>query len=118
MSSGNPLNDIDREGWLKNLNSLSKKELKNKGAIIACSALKESYRNTLSDSIKNHINWILLMANKELILKRMSARNHFMPTSLLQSQFDALETPDYGLHVSVENSPKEIITTIIKAFHL
>jgi len=118
MASGHSLNDDDRREWLISLNTLSKNQITNQGAIIACSALKESYRELLSDSIKKHTTWVHLEGSKELILERMKTRDHFMPISLLDSQFETLEVPDYGLHLSIIDSPETIITSIIKQFNL
>ncbi len=114
MKSGTPLTDDDRLGWLQTLNNLATKEINNKGAVIACSALKESYRSILSKNIEENTTWVFLDGSIELITERMLAReNHFMPSSLLKSQFDALEIPTYGLHYSISTSPDEIINSII-----
>lgn len=113
MKSGQPLTDKDRSGWLKTLNDLVKEEASKKGAVIACSALKESYRRILSDDI-NNVDWIYLNGSKEIIAERIQARTgHFMPGKLLDSQFDTLEIPEYGIHVEIKNSPENILTEIL-----
>ncbi len=110
MSSGIPLNDEDRLPWLQSLNKLLQ-EQQNNGAILACSALKESYRDIISENID--VEWVHLNADFDLIKQRMLNRSeHYMPVELLRSQFDTLEKPEYGVHINVALSPKEIITKI------
>ena len=116
MASGQPLNDDDRKGWLQKLNDLAKKEIKNKGAIIACSALKKPYRAILKNGLKNNYAFIFLKGDFETIKKRMENRGgHFMPTGLLESQFDVLEVPKDALVFGIENRPEEIVEGIILA---
>lgn len=109
MAAGIPLNDDDRLPWLlmlqKKIQSLEK------GGVLACSALKESYRATLSEG--NTIQWIYLDGDFETILKRMESRNHFMKPVMLQSQFETLEPPSHGIQVSVNNTPEDIVLEII-----
>ena len=59
MKSGRPLNDEDRKGWLLRLNTLAQSQ-KEKGAVIACSALKEAYRVLLNKGLKNEVCWVYL----------------------------------------------------------
>lgn len=115
MAAGLPLNDDDRVDWLRTLNKKAIEQCDNKqGAIIACSALKEKYRNDLSACINEPIYWIHLDGDFELIYERMKARlNHYMPINLLKSQFEALEKPDYGIHISINQSPAEILHQIL-----
>jgi carbohydrate kinase (thermoresistant glucokinase family) len=116
MKSGQPLNDDDREGWLYSIKQLAEKEVQKKGAIIACSALKEKYRTILSGGMKDTVHWIFLHGDPALIRERIKARkDHFMPGSLLQSQFDALEAPQNALLVMIDKSPEEIVKDIRKA---
>ncbi|WP_366941660.1 gluconokinase [uncultured Maribacter sp.] len=119
MKSGTPLNDDDRLGWLQTLNKLASKKTNEKGAIIACSALKESYRLLLSKNISDKTTWVFLNGSIELINKRMQAREgHFMPSTLLKSQFNTLEVPEYGLHYSIDTSPEVIINDIKKKLQI
>ena len=60
MKAGQPLNDEDRKEWLVTLNELAKSHSQQKGAIIACSALKEKYRRVLAEKIECHVYWVLL----------------------------------------------------------
>lgn len=112
MEAGIPLNDDDRKGWLIRLNVLAK-EHKSTGAIIACSALKESYREILLKETKNHLEFIYLEGSFELIKSRLESRKgHFMPLALLRSQFDTLEVPAEAITVSVSMTPDQIIQEI------
>lgn len=112
MASGRPLNDEDRRGWLAAINSLAQQEQELKGAIIACSALKEKYRNQIESGVAQ-IHFIHLEGSFELILARLKARKgHFMPPELLRSQFDALEAPKEAINISIELKPEEIVSQI------
>lgn len=113
MSEGKPLNDDDRVGWLQAIHNKATDVIKTgTGAVITCSALKETYRQTITEGIQNSVEWIVLNGSYELIKTRMEARAHFMPSALLKSQFDTLEIPEYGMHISIENSPEEIVEII------
>lgn len=114
MKAGKPLNDADRAPWLDRLNKLAKIELEKKGAVITCSALKARYRKRLEKGLVSLPKWIFLNGQFETILQRMNQREgHYMPASLLQSQFDALEIPKDAFTVDIEQQPKEIISQII-----
>ena len=115
MTIGQALNDVDRQGWLENLNDLAKKQLINESCVIACSALKQEYRNTLSKTIAHQTTWVYLAGSMEQILDRLQQRtNHFMPLDLLKSQFDALEEPKDVLKIDISFSPEAILKTIKK----
>ncbi|MBO8133279.1 gluconokinase [Dickeya fangzhongdai] len=94
MASGQPLNDDDRAPWLERLNDAAYSLLhKNETGIIVCSALKKRYRDRLREGNDGMV-FLYLKGSFEVILQRHQARaGHFMPTGLLQSQFDALEEP-------------------------
>ena len=114
MSEGQSLNDDDRYAWLVRLNKLAKEQIQIKGCIIACSALKKDYRRILKKDIISNIKWVLLDGSFEQVKKRIDKRNdHYMPTSLLQSQFETLEYPNEAFKIDIALSPKEI-TNIIK----
>lgn len=116
MSSGIPLNDEDREGWLRSLNKLAKK-YSDKGAVIACSALKKSYRNSLMKALKNQMEFVYLEGSKEEILSRLEERKgHFMPPGLLDSQLDTLEVPLHSITVSIKETPTKIVSEIIRKY--
>ena len=114
MTKGIPLSDIDRKPWL---DLLSKKiiawEKKNKISILACSALKESYRVILNVN-SNNIKWIFLTGSFNLIRNRLNKRNkHFMRSDLLKSQFEILEEPKEALKIEVSLSPNYIVKKIM-----
>ena len=112
MSKGHPLDDDDRAPWLQIL-SLKLNEWANKsGAVLACSALKESYRKILNED--KEIHWIYLDGNYDLINERLKDRHdHFFDQGLLASQFETLEVPNYGMHINIEAAPKDIIKSIV-----
>lgn len=115
MKSGIPLNDQDRLPWLKRLNELLHKQELN-GMVLACSALKESYRELLQQELDQKIQWIFLNGSKELIFDRMNQRSgHFMPIDLLNSQFEVLEIPAYALEIDIRPSIDQIIPSILKS---
>ena len=112
MSKGIPLTDEDRKPWLENIKSHLAEWQEKGGAVLACSALKNSYRKILNSSQKQ-LYWVYLEGSKDLILKRLQARKgHYMPASLLDSQFATLEEPTTGLKVDIEKTPTEIVNYI------
>jgi carbohydrate kinase (thermoresistant glucokinase family) len=116
MKSGQPLTDEDREGWLKSLNELAKKQMNKEGAIIACSALKEKYRKILAEGIVVRVLWVFLQGSYQLIEGRINSRKgHFMPPALLGSQFESLEIPDRALTIDISKTPDEIVAEIVTA---
>ncbi len=113
MQQGIPLNDHDREPWLQLLSD-KLEEWSDTGAILACSALKESYRETLSRAEKLPVRWVHLAGTMEVIRARMQARkNHFMPDSLLQSQFDTLEMPTNAITIDISQTPEAMVSEIL-----
>ncbi len=94
MQRGHPLDDHDRTPWLLRLRQEIEKALEKKRPLLmACSALKLSYREVLQRDDKR-VKFIYLDASRELIRQRLEARtDHFMPPGLLDSQFEALEAP-------------------------
>ncbi|MEH6681517.1 MAG: tRNA (adenosine(37)-N6)-dimethylallyltransferase MiaA [Sediminicola sp.] len=112
MKEGHALNDDDRHGWLLELNRLALKN-KEKGAVIACSALKESYRELLQQGLENKEVFIYLEGTYDQIMERLQKRkNHFMPPGLLRSQFDTLSPPVNGITVSIDQTPAEMVQEI------
>lgn len=113
MEKGLALNDNDREPWLVNLSQELVVWKENKGAVLACSALKESYRQLLASSVEK-IHWVYLRGTYDVIKARVEKRiGHFMKTNLLQSQFNTLEEPDYGMSVDIENTPLDVVKIIV-----
>ncbi len=114
MANGHPLNDDDRYDWLLNLNRLANDQIANTSCVIACSALKESYRELLKKGIETNIKWVLLYGSFDQVFERIQQRtSHFMPTSLLKSQFDTLEEPIEALKINIQESPQKITTYIV-----
>lgn len=113
MKSGQPLTDDDRIGWLRSINEMARKQSTNAGAIIACSALKEKYRDILEEGMTIPVQWIFLNGSYEVIAERMQQRKpHYMPASLLQSQFDILEVPANAIMIDINNTTDDIVNTI------
>ena len=113
MASGKPLNDEDRYSWLKAIRNHVINQLKNNSCIIACSSLKDDYRNLLAEGIEAQSKWVFLHGTYNLILERMGKRTkHFMPTALLKSQFETLEVPKNALKIDIKNMPKTIVAQI------
>ncbi len=114
MNSGIPLDDRDREPWLICLSNEILKWKEMKGAVLACSALKEKYRMILSRGDTESILFIYLFGKKELIYSRiMKRKNHFMNESLLDSQFDVLEEPENAIKVGIDRTQESIVDSII-----
>ena len=107
MSSGIPLSDADRMPWLDRI----AEELQtraNQGAVLACSALKEIYRCRLI-AASPALNIMYLQGDREILLQRMKERkNHFMPSSLLDSQLATLEAPERALCIDISHSLESI----------
>ncbi len=117
MASGQPLTDADRWPWLKAIRSfIEARTREDDVTVIACSALKQSYRDVLSGDEEDLV-WIFLRGDYELIRERMEARSdHFFDADLLQSQFDALEAPgeEEAIVVDVDATPDAIVEEIIE----
>jgi carbohydrate kinase (thermoresistant glucokinase family) len=113
MRSHIPLNDHDRIPWLETMARQISEWQNRGGAVLACSALKESYRDILEKG--GDLKFIFLKGKKDIILKRMKNReDHFMPISLIDSQLQTLEEPHDAVTVDIENTPGKIVSEIIK----
>ncbi|QIR41688.1 gluconokinase [Tolypothrix sp. PCC 7910] len=113
MRSGNPLTEADRTPWLQNLQTAIKNWLQeNQNVVLACSALKDSYRQfLLVDS--NLIKIVYLKGSYELIQKRLQERqNHYMSATLLDSQFHTLEEPLDTIYMDIAETPQVIVQNI------
>ncbi len=113
MSNGIPLNDADRIPWLEKIrNAIDEWLGDNKNVVLACSALKKTYRHYLVTNTKN-VKIIYLKGSFDLFAQRVTARkNHFMKLEMLQSQFDVLEEPKQAIIVDAAKSPEEIVNYI------
>ena len=105
------LNDNDREEWLQALNNKLKDQSIN--TVLACSALKEKYRKKLIRGLDINIFWFCLRGEFDLINQRLKKRNnHFFSSSLLQSQYDIIEYPDYCNFIDISESKNKIVELI------
>ncbi len=113
MSQGIPLNDDDRAGWLAALADLISTHLaENRPGVLACSALKQKYRDQLNVD-PARVKFIYLKGSYELIKSRMLARpGHYMKPGMLDSQFATLEEPSDALTVEIGRPPEEILASI------
>lgn len=117
MAAGQPLNDDDRQPWLEELNRLLLGWFRTgKSGILACSALKARYRDTLAAGMPaGVVSFVLLDGSRELIAERLAARHHeFMTPKLLDSQFATLETPKNALRVVNDREPEAVVGEILK----
>ena len=116
MARGLPLDDDDRAPWLESLRDLIRSCLaRGENAVLACSALKRSYREYLL--IDENVELVYLKGDYELIEERLEGRSgHFMKPKMLDSQFAALEEPERGLTVDISLPPEKIIETIRSRF--
>jgi gluconokinase len=116
MESGIPLTDADREPWLRSLRDwISEHDAAGRSTVVTCSALKRSYRDLLRGATAR-VRFIHLSGTREVIGARLSGRSgHFMPPSLLDSQFAVLQPlgPDEdGMTVEVEATPERIVDEV------
>jgi len=119
MHAGIPLTDEDRAPWLIAIaDFIDQARLSGKRVVVACSALKRRYRTVIIGN-RPDVRLIYLKGDVELIGRRFAARHeHFMPPSLLQSQFDSLEEPgpdEHPIVVSIKPRPREIVAMILDA---
>lgn len=115
MASGHPLTDEDRAGWLADLAAHIGQWEHEQGAILACSALKETYRTTLQAGAQAPLHWVFLTGSPELLRQRMQHRQgSYMKADMLDSQLETLEVPTYGLHLDVAHTPQELVDEIKK----
>lgn len=122
MTGGIPLTDGDRWPWLEAIRDyLDVKAGQGLPAIVTCSALKRRYRDLLRQN-QADVVFIQLTGPIDLIAGRMESRKgHFMPKTLLQSQFDTLEeleSDEAGVKADVSNPPEEIVDQVLKELGL
>jgi gluconokinase len=115
MRQGNPLTDDDRAQWLAQLREMIARSLvKNELAAFTCSALKAKYREQLGAG-DARVRFVFLTGPYDLIEERLKNRTgHFMPPTLLASQFAILEPPADALTFSCEKTPEEIVTELVQ----
>lgn len=115
MTNGIPLNDADRSPWLDSLHILvSSSLIQNRPGVLACSALKDSYRQQMLEG-NDDAQIVFLKGNHNLIWSRLSMRkDHYMKPQMLQSQFETLEEPTNRLTIDVSMSVYDIVQEILK----
>ena len=113
MKSGAPLTDADRWPWLASLNAfLRESEREGRNLVLACSALKQAYRDRLAEGCAR-LRFVFLEGDRELIGARLRARRgHYMNPKLLDSQFAILEPPQDALRLAVADSPAALARRI------
>lgn len=118
MARGIPLTDSDRAEWLLALrNLLHQHTLSNRSVVLACSALKRTYRQALR--VEAVIHYVYLKGSFEQIQTRMKRRKgHYMSADMLASQFATLEEPRDALVVDVNQTPGEIVAEIREGLNL
>ncbi|WP_298839626.1 gluconokinase [uncultured Roseobacter sp.] len=115
MARGEPLDDADRGPWLEAV--AARMKAGTGSVVMGCSALKRRYRDIIRDGAGRPVMFLHLAGSRDLIAARMSAREgHFMPLSLLDSQFTALEPPasdELALTVDIDRSEAEIVAWLV-----
>jgi gluconokinase len=122
MHNGIPLTDEDRWPWLDAIAAWIDKTRRSGGhGVIACSTLKHSYREVLIGQ-RSDVRLVYLKGDEALIARRITVRHeHFMPPSLLHSQFETLEEPgpdENPIVVSIEPPPRKIVAQIVSAMNM
>jgi gluconokinase len=113
MRRGIPLDDADRQPWLQALRAEIDRWLAaGKTVVLACSALKQSYRDILAKG-RPDVRFVYLKGDEALLRSRLEKRRgHYMPASLLASQIAALEEPAGVITVDIEGTPEAIAAAI------
>lgn len=109
MKAGTPLTDGDRAIWLERLRDMLSG---NDRIVMACSALKQAYRDVLM--VGSNVTFVYLKAERELIKKRFKERaDHFMSPALIDSQFETLEEPGSALTIDAASSPEATVNEVV-----
>jgi gluconokinase len=117
MRLGIPLDDADRIPWLQDIRiAIAQWLQENRNVVLACSALKASYRQFLvGDS--SDIKIVYLKGSDKIIQKRLQERqNHFMGEKLLNSQFNTIEEPNNAIYIDISQPPEEIVNFLKTIF--
>ena len=115
MAAGIPLNDNDRLPWLNSIKEFAEREVVDTSIIIACSALKQHYRNILSDIPLANCHFVLLQGAEALLFERLQKRvGHYMQANLLSSQLNILEIPPNAMVIDIDQAPSKIVEQIIE----
>lgn len=115
MQSGTPLDDSDRAGWLDTLaGELAKQRAAGRSVVLACSALKQAYRDRLAQAVPFRL--IHLTGDRATLAARLASRQgHFMNPALLDSQLATLEPPAGALSLSVDLPPEAALAEALAA---
>lgn len=114
MAAGIPLTDEDRWGWLNALNEELKRPPESRDVFLACSALREIYREKLRAGLPG-LRFIYLKGSREVIARRLGERKgHFMPAALLDSQFATLEEPKDAIVINIDQTPDAVIEEALR----
>ena len=118
MIGGKALDDHDRAAWLGYLHRrIVELDRRGASAVVACSALKASYRNLLAEDVSD-LRFVFLSGSEEAIAQRLRGRRgHFMPPALLESQLAALEPPEDAIMVPIEMTPEDQAKSVIRTIH-
>ncbi|QJE94961.1 gluconokinase [Luteolibacter luteus] len=114
MSEGTPLTDEDRAGWIDALGTYL---ASHQNIVLACSALKKIYRDRLR-ALGGEVRFIILTAGRSTIEDRMAEREHFMPSSLLDSQLATLELGEDVTEVANDASPETIAARVVEGLQI
>jgi gluconokinase len=119
MRSGLALTDDDRRPWLEAVRELVERCLaENRNAVIACSALKQAYRELINPD-PARVRLVYLKGSREVIAERMARRRgHFFDPGLLQSQLETLEEPTDAIVADISGAPEQIADRIVAALAL
>ena len=121
MRAGTPLTDEDRWPWLQKLaTEIGDRVDRGDSCLLGCSALKAEYRRVLRGGHgPQQVRFVHLAGSESLIAARLASREHrYMPSSLLRSQFEALEAPADATVIDIDAVPGEIATRILRALDL
>lgn len=121
MRGGIALSDSERAPWLARLRGeIGSVLARGESAVVACSALKERYREALvPPAAENAVSFVYLDADEELLRQRLQRREgHFAGESLLASQLDTLEEPSNALRVDAARAPDALVAAIRSAYRL
>ena len=114
MSSGVALNDNDRYEWLLKIKNEILNRNKNQNLVVTCSALKEKYRTLLGPQ---NFNLVYLKVSKKTALQRIRSRQgHFMPDSLVDSQFAILEEPQKSIVLDESLNTNEMVEKLVSIY--
>jgi gluconokinase len=119
MRAGIPLTDVERAPWLTSLHDILAATLDRRGhVVLACSALKERYREALRGGLRS-VRFVYLKADEQMLARRLADRGgHFAGPALLTSQLADLEEPADALTVDATEPPDRIVAIIRREFGL